>query len=268
VLDSAAHGQIAQEGGTTVINKTDGQLIYNVTNQSNTTGSTLSNTLKTAKGQTYALTLPDGSEVWLNAASSINYPVAFDDKKRWVKITGEAYFEIKQQSRDQGEKVPFIIIVEDFAGNTSAEVEVLGTHFNINAYQDEYNITTTLLEGKVRINKDKNVTLDKPNQQGVLSKRTGNLTIEKEANIERAIAWKNNYFYFERDSLATVLKQIARWYDVDYVLDKKLSNETFSGRIMRNMPLSKVIEKLSKTSRVQLVLHDFKRFVISPRLKP
>jgi transmembrane sensor len=266
VLDSIGNVQIAQQGGTTIINNTDGQIVYNVTDKVNTADSMLYNTLKTEKGQTYSVVLPDGSKVWLNAASTINYPVTFNDKERRVKITGEAYFEIKSLLRDLTEKIPFIVIVQDSAGNTCEEVEVLGTQFNINAYKEENRIITTLLEGKVKIKKEKNIILSEPNQQGVLSKATGDLTIVRNDNVEKIIAWKNNYFYFEKDSLATVIKQIARWYDVNFVIDTRLSNKTFSGRIQRDMPLSKILEKVEMTSGVKFDIYEGKRsFTISPK---
>ncbi|THU39202.1 DUF4974 domain-containing protein [Niastella caeni] len=266
VLDSMAPGQIAQQGGTDIINNADGQLVYNVTNRTNTGDDILYNTLKTENGQTYRVVLPDESQVWLNAASSINYPVSFSNKERRVKIRGEAFFEIKPLAQNQGEKVPFLVTVEDSAGNTSEEVEVLGTQFNINAYKDEKNITTTLLEGKVRIKNGKNVVLSEPGQQGVLWKATGDIDIAREVNIDKVVAWKKNYFYFDRDSLATVIKQIARWYDVYFVIDKRLSDKTFSGRIMRNMPLSKILEKVEMTSGVKFDIYEGKRsFTISPK---
>jgi ferric-dicitrate binding protein FerR (iron transport regulator) len=267
-LDSVSRGQLPQQGNTN-INNIDGRVEYHTGLPAMEGTLLLYNTLKTEIGQTYQVVLPDGSKAWLNAASSIRYPAAFSGKEREVTITGEAYFEIKSLVRDHGEKVPFIVTVEDTAGNTNEEVEVLGTQFNINAYKEEKNITTTLLDGKVRIKKEKNVILSEPNQQGVLSKATGDIDIVRNVNVEKIVSWKNNYFYFDRDSLATVIKQVARWYDVYFVIDKRLSNKTFSGRIPRNMPLSKILEKVEKTSGVKFDIHEGKRsFTISPKPKP
>jgi len=264
VLDSAGQGPIAQQGGTAVINNADGKLVYKAM-EANTGRSMLYNTLSTEKVQTYSVILPDGSKVWLNAGSSIKYPVAFDSTERRVTITGEAYFEVKKLLHNNGERVPFIVKVEDPAGKTSQEVEVLGTQFNINAYKEEKDIATTLLQGRVRIKNVNNLILDKPGQQGVLTKGTGALAKVKDVDVEKIVAWKNGLFNFERDSLATVIKQIAQWYDVDYVIDRRLSNKIFIGKIQRSMPLSKVLEKVSLSSGVPFIILPGKRLTISAK---
>jgi len=230
ILDSAMNGNVANEGGVKVVKLADGQLAYHA--QGGTGREMKWNTLSTPKGGQYQLALPDGTKVWLNAASSITYPVAFDQSQRTVKITGEAYFEIAQRP-----KTPFIV---DFR-NESA-VEVLGTNFNVNAYVEEPAIRTTLLEGKVRVRKGGATMVLAPGQQAVVA---GDIAINAAVNIGQVMAWKNGAFGFDSVDVNVVLRQLARWYDIELVYPNGKPNKKIWGKIGRNLTLQQVVEVLN-----------------------
>ncbi|HWK06756.1 MAG TPA: FecR domain-containing protein [Puia sp.] len=232
-LDSTQTGQLAVQGKTTVVNH-NGTITYS----GKATPGPLYNTLTTGRGeQSPSLTLSDGTRVWLNAASSIRYPVAFTGDARNVEVTGEAYFEV---AKDKAK--PFYVKVRDI------EVAVLGTHFNINAYQDEPNIKTTLLEGSVKI------LLGQPTQQqqgrvlspGQQSEVEGGINHVKEADVDQVMAWKNGLFNFNHADLPTVLRQLARWYDIDVKFEGNGPSRSFHGKITRDLNLSQVINVLQE----------------------
>jgi ferric-dicitrate binding protein FerR (iron transport regulator) len=245
ILDSAGNGLLAQQGSAQVMKTANGQLAY----INKGTGTVVYNTMSTPRGGQYQLTLPDGSKVWLNAASSIHYPTAFTGNERRVAVTGEAYFEVTKHAA-----MPFVVEV-----NNKARVEVLGTHFNINAYDDEPVISTTLLEGKVKFvnggssmvngQKDKqpSVTLQ-PGQQAQLptaAAANDNIIVKNAVDIEQVMAWKNQLFRFDDAELPVVMRQLARWYDVEIVYDKKaVLSETFAGEMQRSLRLSQVLKGL------------------------
>jgi transmembrane sensor len=233
LLDSLSNGQLTNQKNTAVTKK-KGELIY-------TPGSNaqeVQNTLTTPRAHRYNLVLADGTKVWLNAASSITFPTAFTGKERKVAITGEAYFEVAKDP-----KHPFRVFANDI------EVKVLGTHFNINAYQDEENIKTTLLEGSVQLSKkDKRIFL-KPGQQGQVS-NTGNLKIVTDINLEAIMAWKNGTFYFENASTQMVLKEISRWYDVTVIYEKGVPAGIFEGEIQKDIQLSVLLKTLEKSNHI------------------
>ncbi|WP_160715817.1 FecR family protein [Chitinophaga solisilvae] len=223
-LDTASNGLMRQQGNAAVrmVNK---QLVY--TGHGN--GDVTWNTISTGRGNHYSLVLSDGTRVWLNAATSLRFPAAFTGKERAVEVSGEAYFEV---ARDAGR--PFRV---QLAGHH--EITVLGTSFNVHAYNDEDYTATTLVSGCVKINNH----LLRPGQQA----RTGsadNIAITYE-DTEQAIAWKNGYFWFEDVSIHVLMKQIARWYDVEVRFEGNITEDGFSGRISRDLPLSKVLQILS-----------------------
>ncbi|WP_316838194.1 FecR family protein [Pedobacter nutrimenti] len=206
----------------------------------------------TPRGGTYQLILPDGTKVWLNAASSLNFPSKFIGKQRIVTLKGEAYFEVAK------DKVhPFIV------QSKSQQVEVLGTHFNINSYEDEGAIKTTLMEGSVRViskelknNSEQKIL--KPGQQSSFANNT--ITIA-EANTDEALAWKNNEFVFHDESIASIMRKISRWYDVDVVFEGVDPNEKFWGSISRFSNISKVLENLQLTGEIHFEIKDRKVYV-------
>lgn len=246
-LDTAANGSLALQGSTAVIKLQKGQLAYNAGKPAN--GKILYNTIHTPRGGQYQVTLPDGSKVWLNAASSLRFPTAFTGKTREVEITGEAYFEIAANA-----KVPFYVKTNGMA------VEVLGTKFNVNAYSDEPVTRTTLLEGSVRVRKDGATTMLTPGQQADLTPK-GNVEIRKEADVDAAMAWKNGLFRLTSSDVPTIMRQLARWYDVEVQFEGDIPSGHITGEVPRNTSLSKVL-KVFETSGVHFRMEG-KKIVVT-----
>jgi ferric-dicitrate binding protein FerR (iron transport regulator) len=236
LLDSLGNGIVADEAGAQVVLQ-DGQLSYK---KLPIADSRLTyNTISTPKGRQFTLQLPDGSKVWLNAASSLKYPVVFAGTERRVEITGEAYFEVTKNKN-----LPFIVGMKN---NTT--VEVLGTHFNVNAYNDEEAIKTTLLEGRVKVKSaigNRQSAILKPGEQAVIAEHSP-LTIDHSPNLEQVIAWKNGTFSFTNASLETVMRQLARWYNIEIEFVGSVPGGTFSGEIDRSLTLDQVLKGLTKT---------------------
>jgi transmembrane sensor len=229
VLDHSKNGQLTNQNNT-LVSKINGGVVYNAGKDA----ATVYNTMTTPKSRQYSLQLADGTKVWLNAFSSITFPTVFSSNTRDVRLTGEAYFEV---AKDKNK--PFRVFVNDI------KINVLGTHFNVNAYGDEDNIKTSLLEGSIVINqKDKNVLL-KPGQQAQ-SEKTGKIIVKNDVNLDEVMGWKNGVFYFENASLKVVLDQLSRWYDVDVVFEKGVYNRKFEGEIERSLNLSQVLKILEK----------------------
>lgn len=238
ILTDAKNGKLVEQGNT-VINKTqDGQVVYSASKASRQVsggdlkGTIAYNTMATPRGGQYHLTLSDGTNVWLNAASSIKYPTAFTGNDRQVEITGEAYFEVAHNAAK-----PFSVI------SNGQTVEVLGTHFNINAYADEPAIKTTLLEGSVKFNAGSHQGLLYPGQQSVFNTTTAALTVQL-VDVSQVIAWKNGFFEFDNIDLATLMRQISRWYDVDIIYQNIDNKSLFGGGISRKLNLSQVLHLL------------------------
>jgi len=240
VLDSLRAGVIAVQGHTTVT-LGNGQVSYVQAGPS--LAAVSYNTMSTPRGRQYTLILPDGSKVWLNAASSITYPTEFAGKERQVTVTGEAYFEVKHDVKS------FLV---QAGGRT---IKDLGTRFNVNAYADEPVVTITLAEGAVSVD---NLVL-KPGQQATGSPG-GGVTVT-EADVARATAWKNGAFAFYNTSLPELLRQLSRWYDVDVQYQGPVSPRVFSGDIGRSLTLSQVLKVLSK-SRIHYRIEDGTKLII------
>ena len=249
ILDSSSNGTLAQQGNTKIIKLDDGQLAYNSgsTNQ----GEVLYNTISTPRGGQYQLTLPDGSKVWLNAASSLRFPAAFTGKERNVELTGEGYFEVAKNA-----KMPFRVKVNEMM------VEVLGTHFNINAYNDEKIIRTTLLEGSVKINASNTTVTLKPDQQAFLADNASSFMVTQ-VNTADVVAWKNGFFSVHDADIKTVMRQLARWYDVEVTYQGENNSYSFTGKIDRNLTLQQVLNGLSN-SRVHFRIEEGNHIVITP----
>jgi ferric-dicitrate binding protein FerR (iron transport regulator) len=251
VLDSAGNTTLAQQGNTRVIKLNNGQLAYNTT-ANNTSTTVLYNKIATPKGGQYEVILPDGSHVWLNAASSLRFATTFIGNERNVELTGEAYFEVAKDATK-----PFKVHFTTSAAGKDGVVEVLGTHFNINAYDDEASIKTTLLEGSVRVSPAQSSPLGArsskiltPGQQASISSQSNqSATIQVQTvDTEEVIAWKNGKFQFNQDDIKTVMRQIARWYDVEVEYEGPLSKEKFEGEIPRNSSLADVFRILELSS--------------------
>lgn len=228
ILDSAADGELAQQGNTSVLNKNN-QLVYE---SSAHLGTVEYNTLATGRAEMYSLTMADGTKVWLNSESSIYFPVAFNDKERRVEVTGEVYIQVAKNPSK-----PFIVSANGL------EVLALGTEFNLNSYKDEDGISTTLVEGTVKVSKGGINTILQPGQQTKLI-RNGQFTPPASINIDEITSWRNGWFHFESADLKTILRQFARWYDVEVVYEGPVKNRKFFGIVKRSSSLSTVLEIL------------------------
>lgn len=252
VLTGIKNGQLAVQGNAVIRKTAGGELVYGTAGPGN--GKVVYNTISTPRGGQYQLRLADGTAAWINAASTITYPVTFSGKNRTVEITGEVYFEVAHNAEK-----PFLVKSK---GQT---VEVLGTHFNINAYADEEETKTTLLEGRVHVfsaavsSEGKYGTVDKdapernvilsPGQQAVFNKNTLRKTA---ADLSTALAWKSGYFQFINADIKTVMRQVSRWYNVDVVFEGPVTKEVFTGRISRSRNISQVLKMVQGSKSVQL----------------
>ena len=230
VLDSAINGVLTRDAGVQVIRK-GGELSYG-----GKSDEMLYNQVVTPRGRKWQLTLSDGTKVWLNAASSIRYPLSFVGKERSVEVSGESYFEVAPDKNR-----PFRI---NIAGK--GNIEVLGTRFDVNAYDDEDAVRTTLLEGRVKITRGKNSSLLSPGQQAVLGNETRDIKVLNDANIDEVMAWKNGRFIFSDMDLKSIMRQLTRWYDVDVVYEGKVPGIRVGGIIHNDVYLSTVMEFLGE----------------------
>jgi ferric-dicitrate binding protein FerR (iron transport regulator) len=248
-LDNLPNGTITQNE-TFTITKQDGLLVCNYTG----TGSSSSNNyniLSVANGARYEVVLPDKSRVWLNTASTLKFPSTFADKERKVTLSGEAYFEIAKNRRK-----PFRVHVEPSEDDPNgALVEVLGTHFNINAYNDEETMQTTLLEGSVRITpvsgklKHRQTKTLVPGQQALINRREAHQKINiRKANTKEVMAWKSGLFDFNNADIPTIMREIARWYHVDIVYEGSIPHKIFTGTINRSLQLQTVLKILEQSN--------------------
>jgi len=245
VLDSSSSGILSRQGNTKVI-KTGGKLNYSVFDKDKKP--VLFNKLTTPRGGQYQVELPDGSKVWLNAASSLRFPTAFTGRERRVEVEGEAYFEVAENKAK-----PFIV------STNGTEIQVLGTHFNVMAYRDETLLKTTLLEGAVKVVGNGSVIL-KPGQQSQLFANS-RIKVVSDVNLEEVMAWKNGYFHFEGVDFETASKQLSRWYDVEVVCDRKVDDFLYA-EIPRNTRLSDVLKALELTGKLKFEIKDKKIIVI------
>jgi transmembrane sensor len=244
-LDSAGEGQLASQGSVKLVKLADGKISYEPVVNSSEPGPMIYNTLTNPRGsKVIDMTLSDGSHVWLNAGSSVTYPVSFTGKVRDVRITGEAYFEV---AHDAGK--PFEVSKEDM------HVTVLGTHFNVNAFDDEPVIKVTLLEGSVMVGNGEMRKELKPGQQAQLVPlaSSGEIKVLTEANIEEVMAWKEGYFHFEQADLRTILREFSRWYDVEVKYEGTVTDRKFFGVVKRSNSLQKVLEMLQDNNIVYRV---------------
>ncbi|WP_158796893.1 FecR family protein [Pedobacter sp. L105] len=257
VLNDAKRGKIASQENVDIDKTENGQVVYKVKNTVNTTNPSAAaklmamNTIVTPRGGQYMIILPDGTKVWLNAASSLKYPTEFQGNERRVELTGEAYFEVAKNAAK-----PF------FVKTISQTVEVLGTHFNVSSYADETTTKTTLLEGSVKVsgtNGRQEIKL-KPGQQAVGMAST--LKVLSDPDIDEAMAWKNGKFLFRNASLPTIMRQLSRWYDVDVEYQGDTPERHYRGRVSRDVPVSQVFEIL-KTSGINFTISGRKIIVKS-----
>jgi transmembrane sensor len=252
ILNDAQNGKLVQQGNTAITKTQNGQIVY----QSSDKGAASDiayNTTTTPRGGEYHITLADGTGVWLNAASSITYPTVFSGKDRTVEITGEVYFEVAHNAEK-----PFRVVSH---GQT---VQVLGTHFDVNAYDDESTIKTTLLEGSVKITTGDHSDVLRPGQQSqvaIAGNTNGIFKGIQNVDTDEAVAWKNGFFQFEKADIKTIMRQFSRWYDVDVVYQGGINERVFSGSIYKNLSAAKALELLS-LANVHFII-DGKKIIVS-----
>ncbi|SDF15209.1 FecR family protein [Mucilaginibacter pineti] len=248
ILNNRKNGLITHEKQTAINKTNDGHLVYTAPVKKD--ASVIFNTITTPRGGKYELTLSDGSEVTLDAASSIKYPVNFTGKERLVEITGQAYFEVAHDKTK-----PFKVK----AGEQT--VEVLGTHFNINSYGDEPAIITTLLQGSIKISIKKDDIVLTPGKQALVNYRDKIIRVQN-ADTEAAIAWKEGHFHFNKAGIPDVMRQLSRWYDVDIEYQGDIPKRSFSGNINRNTKASVALQILT-ASRVNFKISG-RKIIVTP----
>jgi len=254
ILDHVSNGAIAVQNGIQIKKKGNGTLEYVQleSNPSNNQTQNILNTIETPRGGQYKIILDDGTVVWLNAASSLRYPLHFNGSERRVELTGEGYFEVAHLKAK-----PFIVVT------SKQEVEVLGTHFNINAYTDEDEVKTTLLEGSVKVKASKDKTQAKylkPGEQSVLN---NNDWLVKPVDAAAQVDWKNGRFIFKDEELKSVMRKLSRWYDIEVDYAQPVENLSFSGRISRSKTLKDVLRILTRTNDVNFKVKE-RRITVMP----
>ncbi len=232
-LADAVNGKLANEAGVSITKTAEGELVYQVENTSN---ENKINTIATANGETYQVRLPDGSAVWLNAGSSLTYSASLlQNGKRNVRLSGEGYFEV---AKDKAH--PFVVSTD------REEVEVLGTHFNVSSYSDDPFSRTTLQEGSIRMN---GKTVLKPGEQAIVGAADA-LRVE-EVDVDEALAWKNGKFVFADEDIESIMRKLARWYDVEVVYKGEKPDAIFTASISRADNIGKILSKLSFARKVK-----------------
>ncbi len=248
-LDSAQNGELSRQGGVRVVKIDSGLLSC----KANLTGKGAAgyNTITTPRGGQYQIILPDGTHAWLNSASSLTFPSAFEGKERKVTLTGEGYFEVTENAGR-----PFVVVAGE------VQTTVIGTHFDMNAYNDENSINTTLLEGAVIVSAGNGRQLLKPGQQALVDNSTRSLSLQQ-VDVLRVIAWKNGLFDFKGADVFTIMRQLARWYDVQIAYQGDLSDVKLSGMISRRADVAQILHLMEATDRVRFFMQGNK-IIVSP----
>jgi len=249
-LDGSKTGTLAIQKGVSVKKLADGKLVYDLKQQD--LGATAGyNTVTTPRGGQYELVLSDGTRVWLNAATVLKYPTVFTGKERRVELTGEAYFEVAKNKN-----MPFNVSTKGM------NVRVLGTHFNVMAYDDDKTVETTLLEGAVKLSNNRNNAILKPGQQGVM--RNGESVFDvHSANVDDAVAWKNGFFSFNNESIQSIMKKISRWYDVDVEYSGTLVKKNFGGTVSKFNNVAEVLKTMELTGTIHFEVEG-RRIIVMP----
>lgn len=236
-LDAVNNGMLAKQGNMKVIKLSGDKLAYEKADGS--IKDIQYNTISTPRGGQFQLVLADGSHVWLNAASSITFPTSFAGDKREVSISGEAYFEVAHHAGK-----PFRVSANNVI------VQVLGTHFNMSAYANEGNISTTLIEGAVKVIDGKASAVIKPGEQAIVKNSSEQISVLKDVNLESIIAWKNGKFNFQEEDIHSIMRKLERWYDIKVTIQQDVTKEKFVGVISRDVQLSQILRMLEKTGVV------------------
>ena len=247
-LDQVNAGLISTLGKTRISKDSAGSIVYANTSSASEDAR---NTISVPVGGNYKVILPDGTAVWLNASSSLTYPLAFRGKTRGVSLQGEAYFEVAKNPR-----MPFVVQVN------SMQVTVLGTHFNVNAYNDHTGIQTTLVEGSVRLSQGASQVVLKPGEQGNVDLSSSKIQVAQ-ANTNKVLAWKNGYFMFQDDDIQDIMQQIARWYDLEVEYRGQLSNSRFGGIYSKNKDINELLKGLELTGLVHFKIEGRRVIVMA-----
>jgi transmembrane sensor len=250
-LDDAANGVVAKAGNTSIKKLKNGLLSYADNRADASTAANSLNTITIPRGGLYTVVLPDGTHVWLNSETSLTYPVAFNGAERGVTLKGEAYFEVTKNKQK-----PFIV----HSGNVN--VRVLGTHFNVKAYQDDNVIKTTLLEGSVQLSNQASSALLVPGEQGIADADQDHIT-RKKVNVNQVVAWKSGYFIFREERIQDIMEQISRWYDVEVEYHGNISNKTFGGIYTKNKDINELLKALELTGLVHFKIEGRRIIVMT-----
>jgi transmembrane sensor len=248
-LDSLRPGTVAKQGSTNILKTDSAALNYNVS--VNNSKEVFYNTLSTPKGSQYNLVLPDGSRIWLNALTTLRFPVSFNGATRKVELNGEAYFEV---AKDKSK--PFIV-----QSSHSISVRVLGTHFNVNAYSNEPVSKVDLFEGSVIAGSEKDSVIIKPGQEARLYE-TEKFTVTA-ANLEQTTAWRNKMFWYQNASFDEIMRQLSRWYDINVVYTGRV-NQSYTGILPTGLPMSNVLKILEKSGNVHFTIGEGNKVIVSP----
>lgn len=253
-LDKAENGKIMQSGNIIILKEND-KIVYKKIKadltEVNSKYAPVYTTVSTRNGKESHIVLEDGTEVWLNAASSISFPMEFSASERKVRIKGEAYFEVTKNPLK-----PFRVQID--SNSSDGEIEVLGTHFNVSAYPGE-EVKTTLLEGSVKIKRDNETKMLYPGDQASYSQ--GKISVEKNVDVNQVMAWKQGLFIFNNADIKTIMNQMARWYDVEVIYEGKITAEGFTGKIYKSLPLLNFL-KIIKLNGVKIKLEGKKVIVM------
>jgi len=236
-VSDSSKGVLSKQDGIQIGRAADGSIYYEVKSEELTRNEqVVYNSFSTPKGSTFQLLLPDGTKVWLNAETTLRFPVAFASVKRVVELDGEAYFEVAHNSSK-----PFEVLAN------GSLIKVLGTHFNVSAYRTDRQMATTLVEGSVNVSKNGNALILKPGQQALIDSKTN--TISKlEVDVNSILAWKNGYFRFENETIENIISVISRWYDIEEVEYKGSFSDRFTGTFQRSKKLSQLLNHFEKLS--------------------
>ncbi len=250
-LDSVGSGQLAKESGIIISKADNGELIYSVAGSAESNGKLSYNSIKTPRGGQYQIVLPDSTKVWLNAASSLRFPIRFDGNERRVELLGEAYFEVSHNKTK-----PFKVF------SAGQEVKVLGTKFNVKAYNDEPDIKTTLLEGSVLVSNlmSNEFKMLSPGHQASITHNSGSIQLKK-VNAEQVMSWKSGYFTFDNESVSSIMRTISRWYDVDIEYRNTQKIERLGGAFSRRSNLSEILSNLELVGNMNFKIEGRKIIV-------
>lgn len=249
-LDDAKNGVLTSENDIDIKKTGDGKLEY--TTNTNQAAAIRYNTLRTPMGGEFQIVLPDGTRVWLNSGTSLRFPTAFIGSERVVELNGEAYFAVSKNK-----KMPFYVRTMN-----GMDIKVLGTEFNVMAYDNEKVINTTLIEGSVEVQKDSKMQMLKPGEEAVLNKTSGNIKVG-EADTEQATAWKDGQFVFVNENIQSIMRKVSRWYNVDIEYRGNLSNKDFVGTISRKKNISELLKMLELTGAVHFSIEG-RRITVMP----